>query len=57
MAESDIMKKHLLSRIANKAKVRRLNTEDNRATNRSPHYSFRDSEIGRQAVINTSINQ
>lgn len=55
MAEGDIMRKHLLSRIANKAKTRRLKTEANPC--KKSQYSYRGSETSRQVVVNTSVNQ
>lgn len=56
MAEADIAKKHLLSKIANKAKSRRLKTEEyERST--SPFQSYRDTEACREVVVSTSMNQ
>jgi hypothetical protein len=54
MAEGEIMRKHLLSRIANKAKSRRLKTDANVSNSQ---YSYRDSDFCRQVVVNTSMNQ
>lgn len=45
MAEADIMKKYMLSRISNKPKVRRLKTED--VANKDTQYTYRDAEMYR----------
>ena len=42
MAEADIMKKYMLSRMSNKPKVRRLLTED--VANKDTQYTYRDAE-------------
>jgi hypothetical protein len=49
------MKKYLLSRISNQSKIRRLKTES--FANQSHQYSYRDIDVCKQAIVNTSYHQ
>ena len=48
------MRKHLLSRIANKANIRGLKTEH---ISNNSQLSYRDSDHKKEVIVNTSINQ